>query len=210
MAGRPEHAGERLDAANAILPGRVNLTELGPPLDAALGEGRRRGSAGKRRRPGLPRPDDRLPRAGHRRPLPGARRRRRGGRVHRHLSGRHRRRDDDQYKGERLPEFGVTGVWPLIPPRARARASSAWSTTCRPTPATASSRCSAYQYAGGITYNAFHNAGVRCELGSTPFLPTQWRRVVGRARTEEAVPEPLDRQPRARRRTAARASPPAT
>src|SRR6185436_21110724 len=36
-----------------------------------------------------------------------------------------------------------------------------------------------YQYAGGITYNAFHNAGVRCQLNSTPFLPSQWRKVAG-------------------------------
>ena len=35
-----------------------------------------------------------------------------------------------------------------------------------------------YQHAGGIEYNAFHNAGVRCELGSTPFLPAAWRKVV--------------------------------
>ncbi len=36
-----------------------------------------------------------------------------------------------------------------------------------------------YQYAGGITYNAFHNAGVRCQLNSTPFLPSAWRKVAG-------------------------------
>jgi hypothetical protein len=34
-----------------------------------------------------------------------------------------------------------------------------------------------YQYAGGITYNAFHNAGVRSQLNSTKFLPTAWRNV---------------------------------
>jgi hypothetical protein len=36
-----------------------------------------------------------------------------------------------------------------------------------------------YQHAGGITYNAYHNAGVRCQLNSTPFLPSQWRKVPG-------------------------------
>ena len=34
-----------------------------------------------------------------------------------------------------------------------------------------------YQYAGGIAYNAFHNAGVRCQLNSTKFLPAAWRNV---------------------------------
>jgi hypothetical protein len=35
-----------------------------------------------------------------------------------------------------------------------------------------------YQFAGGIAYNAFHNAGVRCELSATPFLPAAWRKVL--------------------------------
>ena len=36
-----------------------------------------------------------------------------------------------------------------------------------------------YQFAGGIAYNAFHNAGVRCQLNSTPFLPREWRKQSG-------------------------------
>jgi hypothetical protein len=34
-----------------------------------------------------------------------------------------------------------------------------------------------YEHAGGIYYNAFHNAGVRAQLNSTPFLPAEWRKV---------------------------------
>jgi len=35
-----------------------------------------------------------------------------------------------------------------------------------------------YEHASGIEYNAFHNAGVRCGLGETSFLPSSWRKVM--------------------------------
>jgi hypothetical protein len=36
-----------------------------------------------------------------------------------------------------------------------------------------------YQYAGGIAYNAIHNAGVRSQLNATSFLPEAWTKVAG-------------------------------
>jgi hypothetical protein len=82
------------------------------------------------------------------------------------------------YKGERLPDFGVTGVWPLIR-RTNGRGILGMVDYLSPNPGYGFIPMLPYQYAGGITYNAFHNAGVRCQLNSTPFLPAQWRKVTG-------------------------------
>ena len=114
------------------------------------------------------------------------------------------------YRGEKLPDFGVTGVWPLMPRTQGPRPSSAWSTTSRPTPATASSSMLPYQYAGGIAYNAFHNAGVRCQLNSTKFLPAAWRNVASERDGKKPYQNLWIVEPRAPSRTAAPASPPAT
>jgi len=79
------------------------------------------------------------------------------------------------YKGERLPEFGVTGIWPLIR-RMTGRGLLGMVDYLSPNPGYGFITMYPYQYGGGITYNAFHNAGVRCQLNSTPFLPSQWRK----------------------------------
>jgi hypothetical protein len=42
-----------------------------------------------------------------------------------------------------------------------------------------------YQYAGGIAYNALHNAGVRSQLNSAPFLPEEWTKVAGERNPEK-------------------------
>ena len=73
------------------------------------------------------------------------------------------------YKGERLPEFGVTGVWPLIR-RAEGRGITGMVDYLSPNPGYGFISMLPYEHAGGIEYNAFHNAGVRCSLGETPFL----------------------------------------
>jgi len=82
------------------------------------------------------------------------------------------------YKGERLPDFGVTGVWNLTP-RTHGRGLLGMVDYLSPNPGYGFISMLPYQYAGGITYNAFHNAGVRCQLNSTKFLPASWRNVVG-------------------------------
>ena len=82
------------------------------------------------------------------------------------------------YKGEKLPDFGVTGVWPLIR-RTNGRGILGMVDYLSPNPGYGFISMLPYQYAGGITYNAFHNAGVRCQLNSTPFLPATWRKVAG-------------------------------
>ena len=99
------------------------------------------------------------------------------------------------YKGEKLPDFGVTGVWPLIR-RTNGRGLLGMVDYLSPNPGYGFITMLPYQYAGGITYNAFHNAGVRCQLNWTPFLPARLAQGRERARRQEALPEPLDHQPR--------------
>ena len=131
----------RLDAANAILPGRVNLYALSPELAAALARGRR---AGAHRAA----PTRRLSAS---RPLPSSSRRPAATTACATASSRPSSSPPSipagtiegttTYKGEKLPDFGVTGVWPLIRRTQGPRHHSAWSTTSRPIPATASSPC---------------------------------------------------------------------
>ena len=77
-----------------------------------------------------------------------------------------------------MPAFGVTGIWPLIR-RSEGRGLTGMVDYISPNPGYGFITMLPYEHAGGIAYNAFHNAGVRCELGSTPFLPAAWRKVAG-------------------------------
>ncbi|MFN8546005.1 MAG: hypothetical protein U0807_17620 [Candidatus Binatia bacterium] len=169
--------GGRLDLANAIVPGRVNLTELVPEVDAALG---RALEAARTAPPTAPAFRDAALAF-----------------LSRATGGHYGVRDGaieaveftaiypagtieamTEYKGERLPDFGVTGVWPLIR-RTQGRGILGMVDYLSPNPGYGFISMFAYQYAGGIAYNAFHNAGVRCGLGETPFLPSAWRKVMG-------------------------------
>ena len=71
----------------------------------------------------------------------------------------------------------MTGVWNLTP-RTHGRGLLGMVDYLSPNPGYGFITMLPYQYAGGITYNAFHNAGVRCQLNSTKFLPAAWRNVV--------------------------------
>jgi len=82
------------------------------------------------------------------------------------------------YEGERLPDFGVTGVWPLIP-RDHGRGIMGMVDYLSTNPGYGFIPLLGYQYAGGIAYNAIHNAGVRSPLDSTRYLPAAWRKVAG-------------------------------
>jgi hypothetical protein len=163
----------RLDAANAILPGRVDRSQLTPELSAALAKAADAARSGAADDPAF--------------------REQAAAFVDRATDGHYRVRDGfvdaveftaiypagtlegtTTYKGEKLPDFGVTGIWPLIA-RTQGRGLIGMVDYISPNPGYGLP----YQHAGGIAYNAFHNAGVRCELGATPFLPTAWRKVVG-------------------------------
>lgn len=164
----------RLDAANAALPGRMNLSELPAPLDAALSraiELARRAPAGA--------PEFRAETASF---------------VREATSGRYVADGDaivaveftaiypagtvdafTTYQGERIPDVGVTGIWPLMR-REQGRGQTGMVDYLSTNPGYGYIPLFAYQHAGGIAYNAFHNAGVRCELSKTPFLPPEWRK----------------------------------
>lgn len=166
----------RLDAANAVLPGRINLSQLTPELTAALNQAAATARAGQA--------------------SDAAFRDQTAAFLDQATKGHYRARDGFvdaleftsiypagtaemtmTYKGEKLPDFGVTGVWPLIA-RTQGRGLTGMVDYISPNPGYGFITMLPYQHAGGITYNAFHNAGVRCELGSTPFLPAAWRKVV--------------------------------
>ena len=82
------------------------------------------------------------------------------------------------YTGTRLPGFGVTGIWKLIP-RKQGRGILGMVDYLSTNPGYGFITMLPYQHAGGIYYNAFHNSGVRSQLNSTPFLPDAWRKVPG-------------------------------
>jgi hypothetical protein len=163
----------RLDAAGAVLPGRVHLTELGSALDAGLTRAAEAARAGGPDAPAFRAQVETF--------------------LERATEGHYRVRDGAveavelttiypagtveatvTYKGERLPDFGVTGVWPLIR-RTQGRGIVGMVDYLSPNPGYGFITMFPYQHAGGIAYNAFHNAGVRCALASTPFLPSAWR-----------------------------------
>lgn len=170
-------AAKRLDAANAILPGRVNLYDLGSELSAALERAVELAHAEKPESPEF--------------------REQALAFLDRATLGHYPVHDGfveaveftaiypagtidatTTYKGERLPSFGVTGIWPLIS-RTQGRGIVGMVDYLSPNPGYGFISMLPYQHAGGINYNAFHNAGVRCALGTTPFLPSAWRKVMG-------------------------------
>jgi len=166
---------DRLDAANALMPGRIEIYALSPALTGLLSKAAEATRAGAADDPAF--------------------REQAAAFLDKATHGHYRVRDGfvdaveftaiypagtiegtTTYKGEALPEFGVTGVWPLIR-RTTGRGQIGMVDYISPNPGYGFISMLPYQFAGGIAYNAFHNAGVRCELGATPFLPAAWRKV---------------------------------
>jgi hypothetical protein len=164
----------RLGAANAALAGRINLTELSPPVAAALDRAVAAAKGGAADSPALRTETESFIAAAS-----GGHYRAGGGFIDAlEFSAIYPAGTVDgttTYNGETLPDFGVTGVWPLMR-REHGRGQLGMVDYLSNNPGYGFIPLLAYQYAGGITYNAFHNAGVRCELGQTPFLPAAWRK----------------------------------
>jgi len=170
-AGAPD--GQKLDAANAVLPGRVGLTALSPELASMLV-----GSAETARRgDGSALSDQAAAFIGE---ATGGRYRVEDGAVEAvEFTAVYPAGTVDAtttYKGERLPDFGVTGVWNLMS-RTHGRGLLGMVDYLSPNPGYGFIPMLPYQHASGIVYNAFHNAGVRSQLNSTRFLPAAWRTV---------------------------------
>ncbi len=170
-------AGGKLDAANAILPGRVNLYALSPELDSALAEAAALARSEKADSPGV--------------------REKAAAFLEKATEGRYPVRGDSveaveftaiypagtaqswtNYKGTKIPNFGVHGVWHLVP-RAQGRGITGMVDYLSSNPGYGYIPMLAYEPAGGVYYNAFHNAGVRSQLNSAKFLPKEWRTVAG-------------------------------
>lgn len=176
LAGALGSNDAKLELVNALVPGRIELYELDPDVDAALSKAAAAAGGG---------PSDPAFRAA-------------AEELVRVATDGHYRVEDGRvraieftaiypagtiegytsYKGERMGDFGVTGVWPLIR-RTTGRGMTGMVEYLSPNPGYGFITMLPYQFAGGIAYNAFHNAGVRAQLNSTPFLPSQWRRVPG-------------------------------
>jgi hypothetical protein len=78
-------------------------------------------------------------------------------------------------KHGKLPGFGVTGVWNLME-RAQGRGITGMVDYLSSNPGYGFIPLLAYQHAGGVYYNAFHNAGIRSPVG-TRYFPKEWRKV---------------------------------
>ena len=165
----------KLDAANSVLPGRIDLYELDSEKETTLSRAAELARTS--------RPDDQAFKDATAGFIEQASRGHypvRSGRVDAlefstiYPAGTIERTSN--YIGESLPFFGVTGIWPLIR-RTTGRGITGMVDYLSPNPGYGFITMFPYQFAGGITYNALHNAGVRCQLNSTPFLPSQWRKV---------------------------------
>jgi len=167
---------KRLDTANAILPGRINLYELDDKVGAELGKAFDLAHAG-----GAEDPAFRAQAASF---------------LEIATNGHYVMRDDRVEATEftaiypagtvaqwtktprgRLPDFGVTGVWPLMK-REQGRGVTGMVDYLSSNPGYGFIPLLAYQHAGGIYYNAFHNAGIRSPV-ETSYLPKEWRKVPG-------------------------------
>ncbi|MDY7036514.1 MAG: hypothetical protein SV375_10205 [Thermodesulfobacteriota bacterium] len=78
-----------------------------------------------------------------------------------------------KHKGHSIPDYPINGVWHFIP-RKQGRGLLGMVDYISPNPGYGYITMLPYQHAGGIYYNAIHNAGVRTPLGKT-FLPREWR-----------------------------------
>ncbi len=165
---------KKLDAANALLPGRINVYELSPELEAALAKAVELAHAGGADAPEFVKQAETF--------------------LEQATQGHYVVVDNHVDAIEfthimpagtvaawtntprgRVPDFGVTGVWPLMV-RAQGRGITGMVDYLSSNPGYGFIPLLAYQHAGGVYYNAFHNAGIRTPVG-TQYLPKEWRDV---------------------------------
>ena len=90
-----------------------------------------------------------------------------------------------KYKQWKLSSFGVTGIWHLIP-RKEGRGQLGMVDYLSPNPGYGFIPLLQYQHAGGVYYNAFHNAGVRTQLNAARFVPEEWKHIPGERNPKKA------------------------
>ncbi|MFC1851333.1 hypothetical protein ACFL27_14140 [candidate division CSSED10-310 bacterium] len=82
------------------------------------------------------------------------------------------------YRGKQLPDFSVTGIWPFIP-RSKGKGLVGMVDYLSSNPGYGYITMLPYQHAGGLSYNAYHNTGVRCPLAGSKILPVTWQKAPG-------------------------------
>ena len=83
-----------------------------------------------------------------------------------------------KHKQWKLSSFGVTGIWYLIP-RKIGRGQLGMVDYLSPNPGYGYIPLLQYQHATGKYYNAYHNAGVRTNLQEARFVPEEWKHIPG-------------------------------
>jgi hypothetical protein len=78
------------------------------------------------------------------------------------------------YKGRVIPLFTTTGVWTLIP-REHGIGDTGMVDYISKAGYYGLMPMLPYQYAGGASYNAFHNPGISNWMGGHPLIPKEWK-----------------------------------
>lgn len=78
------------------------------------------------------------------------------------------------YKGRKIPIFTTTGVWTLIP-REHGTGDTGMVDYISKAGYYGIMPMLPYQYAGGASYNAFHNPGISNWMGGHPLIPKEWK-----------------------------------
>ena len=79
------------------------------------------------------------------------------------------------YKGQVIPLFTTTGVWTLIP-REHGTGDTGMVDYISKAGYYGIMPMLPYQYAGGASYNAFHNPGISNWMAGHPLLPDEWKK----------------------------------
>lgn len=90
-----------------------------------------------------------------------------------------------KFKQWKLSSFGVTGIWHLTP-RKEGRGQLGMVDYLSPNPGYGFIPLLQYQHATGVYYNAFHNAGVRTQLNAARFVPKEWKHIPGERNPKKA------------------------
>jgi len=80
------------------------------------------------------------------------------------------------YNGQTIPDITTNGVWPLIP-RTHGKGFLGMVDYISSEPYYGLMPMLPYEYAGGITYNAYHNTGISNWIPGHPLLPLGWNTI---------------------------------
>jgi len=86
------------------------------------------------------------------------------------------------YKGHAIPRFSTTGVWTLIP-REHGIGDTGMVDYISKAGYYGLMPMLPYQYAGGASYNAFHNPGISNWMGGHPLIPKEWKKSTENSRS---------------------------